>query len=270
MKKIMVLIGGNTFHAKSIAFILNSIKETSAELHGIFFSDSLAPGSLYYPFPNDMATTEFPLAEEDIKEENKDLLNAKIKLFQDECFAGNITCKVSTSLSLEPLLELSSSADLLIADADADFPLFLLKDILLSANCPVFLVGANSPVVEKVILAYDGSETSRHAIERYRDIFPDFSHIQTFLVTINFSPFEKREHTKFINEWLPDHFPNLTIKLLKGDVKKELLDFLKLYPTNSLIVMGGFSRGAISRLFHSSLADTVLDKTKISLFTTHQ
>jgi len=36
------------------------------------------------------------------------------------------------------------------------------------------------------------------------------------------------------------------------------------------VVMGAFGRSAISRLFHRSLSNVILEDTKVSLFTTHK
>lgn len=270
MKKILVINNIITSPAHLIAFAIDTAKEISGELHGIFINESIEPAELNYPFPNDMESTEIPLAEESIQEENTDLLNAQIKLFKDECLAAGVACKASLAHTLEEVLNLSRESDVIITEVNTDYPHFSLKDLLTSARCPVFVVGANKPVIEKVILAFDGSESSKYAIQKFKDLFPHFCPLPAFLVTINLSPLEIVEQKDFIYNLLPGYFPNLKIEELTGAEKEELHRFLKQHDSNSLIVMGAFGRSAVSRLFHPSLANTVLEEGSISLFNAHE
>jgi nucleotide-binding universal stress UspA family protein len=77
------------------------------------------------------------------------------------------------------------------------------------------------------------------------------------------------EHKEFINQTLPEHFPNYYLKLLRGKVKEEMDNFVQQYP-RALVVMGAFGRSALSRLFHPSLAKEVLDETRASVFIAHE
>src|SRR5690242_11137626 len=211
MKKILVISNITNPPAHLIAFAIETAKEISGELHGIFINESIEPAGLNYPFPNDMASTEIPLTEESIEEENTELLNAQINLFKDECLTAAIVCNVSTNLTLDEVIKLSSSSNILLAEANADFSDFSIKDILTSAHCPVFVAGINTPVIKKVVLTFDGSEASKYAIEKYKDFFPHFSYLPTFLIAINFPPLEILEHKEYIYSRLPDYFSNLTI-----------------------------------------------------------
>lgn len=270
MKKILIIRNVINSPTHLIAFAIETAKEMSAELHGIFLNESAKRDDFGYPYPNDIASTEVPLTEETIEEENTELINANIKLFQDECLASGIICKADSALSLDEVIELSSSSELIIAEANDPFPHFSIKDILTSAHCPVFVAATNTPVIENVILTFDGNETSNYAINKYKDIFPRFSHLPTFLITINFSPLKILEHKEYIYTTLPGYFSNLTVKEIRGDEKEELHSFLKLHDINTLIVMGAFGRSAVSRFFHPSLANTVLDEPGISLFNAHE
>lgn len=270
MKKVLVISNITTSPAHLIAFAIETAKEISGELHGIFINESSEPAELNYPFPNDMGSTEIPFAEESIQEENTDLLNAQIKLFKDECLTAGVACKASFVHTLEEVLKLSRESDLIITEVDTDYPHFSLKDILTSAQCPVFVVATNKPVIEKVILAFDGSESSKNAIQKFKDLFPHFCHLPAFLIAINLSPLEILEQKDFMYNLLPGYFPNLKIEELKGAEKEELHSFLRRHDSNSLIVMGAFGRSAVSRLFHPSLANTVLEEGSISLFNAHE
>lgn len=269
MKKILMICNVINSPTHLTAFAVETAKDISAELHGIFLTPGAKRDDPDYPFPNDIASTEVPLTEETIEEENTELLNSNIKLFQDECLGAGITCHAESDLSLDKALELSSSSELIIAEGNGDFPHFSIKDLLTSAHCPVFVAGTQTPVIENVILTFDGEQTSKYAINKYKDIFPRFSHLPTFLITMNFSPLKILEHKQYIYTVLPGYFPNLTVKEIRGDEKEELSDFLKLHDINTLIVMGAFGRSGVSRFFHPSLGDTVFGEPGISLFNAH-
>jgi len=270
MKKILMVVNGISPSTHVISFAIKSAKEGSYILQGIFLNSSTEPAGFQYPFPNDMPLTEVQVTMESIEEENKSLLNSNIQLFKDECQAAGITYEVSTDFSLKELIEQSSIAELIILDANADYPHFPIKDVLTGANCPVLHVGTQAPMIERVLLTYDGSEASKYAIDKYKDAFPFFHHLPTFLVSINLSPLEILEHKEYVNQWLPKQFPNLTKQRLEGDVKDELMHFLKLHSNNTLVVMGAFGRDVVSRFFHPSLANAVLAETRISLFIAHK
>lgn len=270
MKKIVVISNIINSSAHLIAFAIDAAKEISGELHGIFINTSSEPDGLNYPFPNDMASTEILFSEESIQEENTELLNAQIKLFKDECLTAGIACKASFAHTLEEVLKSSPESDLVITEVDTDYGQFSLKDILTSAPCPVFVVGTNKPAIKKVILAFDGSEPSKYAIQKFKDLFPHFCHLPAFLITINLSPLEILEQKEFIYNLLPGYFPNLKIVELKGAEKEELHSFLKQHDSHSLIVMGAFGRSAVSRLFHPSFANAILGEPGISLFNAHE
>lgn len=270
MKKILVISNIIKFPTHLIDFAVKTTKEISGELHGIFINESIEPAGFNYPFPNDMASTEIPLTEERIEEDNTKMLNSFLKLFKDECSASGIECKISNAITLDDVLNLSSISDLIITEINTDFQQFSLRDILTSAHCPVFVTGTNKVVIEKVILTFDGNEASMYAIQKFKDLFPHFCDLTTFLVTINLSPLEILDHKEYIYTLLPGSFPNLSVKELKGVEKEELRSFLKQHDGNTLIVMGAFGRSAVSRLFHPSLANTVLEEAEICLFNAHE
>jgi hypothetical protein len=76
MKKLLVISNIITSPAHLIAFAIETAKEISGELYGIFTNES-TPAELNYPFPNDMESTEIPLAVESIKKKIQTCLMLK-------------------------------------------------------------------------------------------------------------------------------------------------------------------------------------------------
>jgi nucleotide-binding universal stress UspA family protein len=58
--------------------------------------------------------------------------------------------------------------------------------------------------------------------------------------------------------------------VLTGDAETKLLDYLKLSGDNAVVVMGAYGRSALSRMFHQSLSNRIIQEVNIPVFITHQ
>ncbi len=264
MKKILVVFNGINAPWHILRFATNIAKTSDAVVHGIFLMDR----EIKDPYPNDLALTETDVTRGTVIEEDAILESHNISMFENTCKISGVDCQVEKNVLLEELIEQSRQADLIIADTTPDFQEYSLNDILKDSHCPVCLVSINTPVVEKILLLYNGSASSKFAIEKFNDLFTKWAHLPATLLTIN--PSEKFENDEFLNNWLPKHFKQLDNVQLHGNEKKELVNFLNKDANNVLVVMGAFGRNIISRFFHHSLSNIILNETKVSLFTTHK
>jgi hypothetical protein len=264
MKKIIIVFNGINAPWHILRFATNIAKINGALAQGIFLMDH----EIKDPFPNDLALTETHVNRESLSEEDAILESHNITMFENICKTSGVDCQVEKNVSLEELIEQSRQADLIITDTTPDLQEYSLNDILKDAHCPVCLVSIITPVVEKIILLYNGSASSKFAIERFCDLFPGWTHLPTTLLSIN-QP-EKIENDEYSAGWLPKHFTQLDNINLHGNEKRELVNFLNKDANNVLVVMGAFGRSVISRFFHHSLSNVILGETKVSLFTTHK
>ena len=130
------------------------------------------------------------------------------------------------------------------------------------------LVQITAPKIEKIILAYDGSKSAHIAIEKFMKLFPSYTSHPTHLLTVN--RFEQiMLHKEFINSTLRQTFKSLEIAQLEGNEKEEMIDFLRTFPVNTVVVIGGYGRNALSRLFHASMTNAILENTRVSVFLAH-
>ena len=264
MKKILVVFNGINAPWHILRFATNIAKINGSLVYGIFLLDR----EIKNPYPNDMELTETDVTRGSVSEEDAILESHNITMFENICKISGVNCLIEKNVFLEELIEQSSQADLVIVDTTPDFQEYSLNDILKDAHCPVCLVSINTPVVEKIILLYNASASSKFAIEKFNDLFPNWTHLPTTLLSIN--PPEKLEKDDFLNNWLPQHFTQLNNVDLHGNEKKELVNFLNKDANNVLVVMGAFGRNVISRFFHHSLSNVILNETRVSLFTTHK
>lgn len=259
MKKVLVVFTSAipTYVQK---FAIDMAKEHAWLLHGIFLDNAASP--ILYLSPGDIAPEVTNM------QENEKLVDDNMQTFSFNCQTAGVLCEKEKNTTLEQLIKYSSSAEAIITDAHITFFQFSLTTILTDAHCPVCLVSEAASAIKHVILTYDGSNSSKYAIEQFMIVFPKLSELPTYLVSIN-PELEVLEHKEFINQILPDYFPNYTLKLLEGNVKKELDKFVQQYPDNTIVVLGAFGRTAISRLFHPSLAKEILNETKATVFIAH-
>ena len=76
------------------------------------------------------------------------------------------------------------------------------------------------------------------------------------------------EYEDLIKEWLPLHYPNAAIEVLKDETRDQLTKFINQL-SNPLVIMGAFGRNSLSRFFKESLANIIVKQTNVPLFVTH-
>lgn len=271
MKKILVAINGPFTPQHVISFAINIAKSTSSFLHAFFLNYAFQIVDYNYPFPNDLSLTRNRLTGKNLAEENAELLESNTKIFKDECQAAKVEFQINTNteISLSQLIENSAFCDFIIADGTTNTTQYHLVDLLINAHCPVYLVSKNDEQVKNVILAYDGSFSSIKAIKMFSYIFPELKDLPTSLVHISSGKGDDMPNEENLRTWLTNHYSNIQNRILHGNIREELANFINSTPI-SLVVMGAYGRTAISRLFHKSLANTVIQHTKSSLFITHE
>lgn len=267
MQKVLVIFNGMQIASHVFAFAADFAKANDAQLK-ILLTHIPPSSDYFYPFPNDLKLTEANTTSESVNEELSKLLEDNLEFLKDECSILNIDCELVRDATKKQVIEASKTSSLLITDPNIEFPDFEIGDILGIIECPAMLVPLTAPKIEKVILAYDGSKSAHIAIEKFMKLFPSYTTRPTHLVTVNH--FEQRMlHKEFINSTLRHTLKNLEIAQLEGDEKEEMIEFLRKFPVNTVVVIGGYGRNVVSRLFHASMTNAILQNTRVSVFIAH-
>jgi nucleotide-binding universal stress UspA family protein len=77
-------------------------------------------------------------------------------------------------------------------------------------------------------------------------------------------------YQNYLSDWLPQHFSRLQQQILHGNLHRELVRFIRKGEDSTLVIMGAYGRNAVSRLFHRSLANVVIEETNACLFIMHE
>lgn len=270
MKKILLLSNEFGFTQKVIRFAVEAARADGSLLHSIFMQPLHQQEEAGYLFPNDYRLAGKSLTGDTYQQEDQRLIASNLQFFKDECTAAGVPYSVNSQqqTTLKELVEHTWFADLLIMDADGDVGPYALEDLLAGAHCPVCLVPGRAEAVQHVVLCYDGSEHSLHALKLYSYLFPHWSGKPTTLLTVN-SNQQAGAGEDYLLGWLHQHFPEAKRELLAGDAQKEIIKQVQAYGDEAFVVLGSYSRGAVSRLLHKSTADNLLQQTHATLFIAH-
>ncbi|MBD0280183.1 MAG: universal stress protein [Flavisolibacter sp.] len=270
MKKILVIINDYHLPQPVLDCALHIAKREKASLFGLFIKNLKLSDSESYLFPSDINLTDTDFTTETDEQESLHLEDAQLKVFKDACAAEGVpsyTHRIHTNY-LDVLLDHSAFADLIICDAEKDPTLYSLKSLLSDAHCPILLVQKEYQAFETIVFTYDGKPSSMEAIRQFTYLFSDKSQLPVHLISAQPTEIDLIEYSDLLKEWLPLHYPNSSIKILKGNAKEEIPQFIN-HQKNALVVMGAYGRSSLSRFFKESLANVVLEKSAASLFVAH-
>lgn len=270
MKKIIMVVNDHHVPLAALNFAASIAHQQQATIFGIFVHSLLYSNEETYSFPNDINLTDTVFSKETDEQEHLRFEATAIKIFSKACEAQNVPFRVDTVHThfLDTLIDQSAFADILVCDADTPPTQYSLNTLLANAHCPVLLVNKDYKTTDTIVFTYDDKSSSFHAVKQFTYLFQWFKGLPVHFVSVLPHNILGIEYEDLIREWLPLHYPNADIKILKGDTKEELSNFINSL-VNPLVIMGAFGRNSLSRFFKESLANIIMEKTNAPLFVTH-
>ena len=271
MKKLLVAFNATNYSNALAQFAIKIARQSNSIIHAVFLSPSFVP--MAYPFPGDLPIASAGLIPTiETIEETKKLTEADMQLFRDDCAAHQVPCNIeqSNNITLENLIDHSAFTDLIFCDAKEELGGISIRDLLVDTHCPVLLVPQSVSIPSRVILCYDESFSSILAMKMYSYLFPEWKELPATVLSINPKGDNGLRHDDYLNEWLPQHFPVLQKQILQGNLQRELVSFIRKNDDHPIVVMGAYGRNAVSRLFHRSLSNIVIEETNALLFIMHE
>jgi len=272
MKKFLVAFNAPNYSSTLAQFAIKIAGKSNSAIHAAFLNPSIAMVT-QYPFPNDLPLPSIGLVStREMIEENQKLVETHIEAFKEDCSESNVRCRVesSTSITLEGLIDHSAFSDLILCDSKEELGGISIRELLADTHCPVLLVPQNAEIPTRAILCYDESFSSILAMKMYSYLFPEWKNHSTTVLSINPKGDNGLKHDDYLNDWLPEHFSNLEKQILQGNLQRELISFIHKNEEPTIVIMGAYGRNAISRLFHQSLANIVIEETNALLFIIHE
>jgi len=142
-----------------------------------------------------------------------------------------------------------------------------LDETLHKAECPVILLPGSFSRPDSIILAYDGSASSMHAIKQFIYLFPQWTDLNTLVVYADDGKGEIPFYP-LIREYCAQHFSKLAYYKLSLDPKKYFTTWIS-EKGPALLISGAYGRSAFSELFHKSFLRDVVSAQQVPVFIAH-
>jgi nucleotide-binding universal stress UspA family protein len=276
MKKIIAAFDGLKYSESTEQYAIYLTHETGVLLAGVFLEDFTYRGYKLF----DMVGSEgvSPEKVKQLMDKDKEARSEAVKRFQEACQKAHIKTKIhrDKSLALQELLKESIYADLLIINQQESLshysderPTRFITDLLVDIQCPVLVVPNFFNRPEHIILLYDGNPSSVYAARMFSYMLPQLKNLPIEVLSVES---DRDVHTlhepALIKEFIDCHFPGAKFKILRGDPEREIVSYLE-DKTSTLVVLGAYKRGMVSRWFRASMADILMEETNSPLFVAH-
>jgi hypothetical protein len=277
MKKIIAAFDGLRFSESTLAFALQAASMEKAKLFGLFLEDPYLHG---YGMEELLKKTGGSLS---ARKRELDRLDAKtraisIQRFEKACKAEGVDYGIHKEhrFGLEELVEESGFADLLVISSQEAMrphrkktPAEFIHNLLPDVKCPVMVVPPKPAPIGKLALLYDGKNAAAFALKMCSNLLSSFSSFPAELITVYADRKKARlPGSRLVKEYLHLHYPDIRVISLEGNTAHALQKYLS-GEDNTLVVMGSYNRGYISRRFKPSLADKFMKKLELPLFISH-
>jgi nucleotide-binding universal stress UspA family protein len=272
MKKVLLTFDGNHFSDTAFEFARNINAYEPILLTGVFLPPAEYTGAETYAYVG--SAGYIPLVED----MSPELVKDSIDKFEDQCLQNNIEFRVHQDHSTYALKELqkeSRFADLMILGSQKFYenlgtekPNEYLKDALHETECPVIVTPENVAFPETIVLSYDGSKSSVHAIKTFAALFPSLCDKKTILIYAEHKPGEGIPEEMLIREFAANHFSDIIFHELSLNPKKDLNGWLSSIK-DPLLISGAYGRSSLSQIFHQSFVTDILTHHNVPVFIAH-
>ncbi len=207
----------------------------------------------------------------------KEIIENTIRLFKEGCISNEVINDLYADheVSVNELISESRFADMIVVDAalslsgfSSPAPSEIVKNILNKANCPVIISPLSFDEIDELIFTYNGSLSSLFAIKQFTYLFPEYFDKRVTVVQVNKEGIWPQKDKDKLKEWLINHYSDINFLVLEGKTESELMSFL-FRRKNMFIVMGAYSRNALSQFFSESTAEILIKTLTQPIFITH-
>lgn len=260
MEKILVALDPQHINMNVIDFSCYISRMTHSRLTGVFLEDSLAVPVTHFPDNREKITTE-----------------DSIRTFKTACNCRGIQTLVHRDRGVPSyeIVEESRFADLIIVDPETSFtqkneplPGRFVKDILVESECPLIIAPYSFDGINDIVFFYNGTKSSVFAIKQFAYLFPELRQKKAIVVSAREDGEEVLEEQFKLKEWMKNHYDEVEYVVLKGSPSDELFGYL-IERKNSIVVMGAYGRGMLSRLFKPSHARLIVKTINLPIFISH-
>jgi nucleotide-binding universal stress UspA family protein len=278
MKKILAVFDGYKMSFSTLNYSIQLAKATKAHLTGVFLDECIYHTYSVYNVLTTEKNAQEVLKKLDERDEKK--RERSVISFQKACVAAGINFSIhrDKNIAIQELKYESLFADLIIINEYETFSRFkekapsrFIKDLLGDVQCPVLVVPEDYKPIDKILMLYDGTPSSLHAIKMFSYIFNDLKDLPVDIFTVkeHYMATLRLPGNKLMREFIKRHFPNATFTVVKGNPEEQIPGYLRHHKENELVVLGAYQRSELSRWFRTSMADILIKELNTPLFIAH-
>lgn len=277
MKKISAAFDGLKFSQTTLEYAISLSAKSQALLSGIFLSDLFYHSFNLYDMLGSQGISQTKLKH--LMEKDEGARAKAVHLFKKSCKKAQVsyTVHLDDRFAIDDLLQESIYSDLLLIGAGetmsrymADTPAPFVRELLAGAACPILVLPPAYHEIERIAVLYDGHPSSVFAIKMLNYLLPEFSGLPVEIVYAG-SPDSSGElpGDVLFKEFIKCHYPAAVYTCLAGDANNALTAHLQKTSPGTLVVMGAYNRGAVSRMFKASMADKLIRSVNAPVFIAH-
>jgi nucleotide-binding universal stress UspA family protein len=278
MKKYIAAFDGLKFSESTRDYAIQLAKANNAHLVAVFLDDLLYHSYNIYDVIKENGEVFGP-AKKKLKLKDAKKRAVAVKDFETGCKDAGLRYSLhrDRKIAIQELLHESIYADLLIIDSSETLshhpqkrPTHFIRDLLAGVQCPVLIVPQEFRTIQKLVLLYDGEPSSVHAIKMFSYTIGSLKQNPVKVLSVkNLKQSLRIPDNKLMTEFVKRHFPKATFTVIKGIPETEIVNYLKLLDNETLVVLGAYQRGIVSRWFRASMADVLMQELKLPLFIAH-
>lgn len=276
MKKITAAFDGLKFSAATLDYAIEIAMQSKSMVTGVFLEDFLYHSFNLFDMVGSQGVSQTKLNR--LIKKDQETRQQAVALFEKTCNKKSITYLVhqDKSFAITDLLKESIYTDLTIIGATETLnhfeqpkPTPFVKEFLAGAQSPVLVVPTTHRPIERVVMLYDGHPSSVFALKMFTYLFSWTIKYPIEIVYASEKKLALLPESNLIGEYARCHFGDPVITELTGEPEEALVQHLKHVSPGTVVIMGAYSRGAVSRMFNSSMANRLLEALDLPLFIAH-
>lgn len=274
MKKILAVFDGLKFSDSTLQYAVKIGIQHNATITGVFLEDPTYTSRGIYQLYSEK---EYAVDNvRDLIREDRHERDAAVTRFENACKEAGVDYNVhrDREIAIRELLKESRYADLLLIDASESMtryteepPTHFVQEILSGARCPVLVLPRHFTDIKKIFWLYDGSPVSIYSFKMFNYLLPVLNDLPLEVISVDVP--EVALSNGMVKELVSLHAPQAKFHSLKGDPDVEIIQFLRKQDKECLLILGAYQRSALSMVFKSSMADTLVKEHQWPLFIAH-
>ena len=277
MKKIIAAFDGLKFSEATVNYAVELAIRGKSIVAGVFLEDFLYHSFNLFDMVGSQGISQTKLHH--LLKKDQETRQQSVESFKKACDKRDINYLVhqDKSFAITDLLKESIYADLIIIGAnetlnhfEQEKPTPFVKELLAGAQSPVLVVPSVHQPIERVVILYDGHPSSVYALKMFTYLFSWTAKYPAEIVYVSDRKLALLPEGNLVGEYARCHFKDPVITQLTGEPEDTLVAHLKKAAPGTLIIMGAYSRGAVSRMFNTSMANKLMEVLDLPLFIAHK